>query len=98
MLRLELLELAHQRVVLGVGDRGLVEHMVAVVGLVDRGPKLARPPRRVAHGATWSGESNTICGASATSTSRGKISPQAAAAAVMPAACAARMSKGESPT
>ena len=43
-------QFAHERVVLGVGDRRFVEHVVAVVGVVELLAQLRGAPRDVGHG------------------------------------------------
>src|SRR5437763_9780879 len=103
MLCLELAELAHEVVVLEVADARLVEHEVAVVGLVDPlaqlgDATLGRGHAAASAGATSAGRSNWRSGRSARSASRGKMLPQRAAAEAVPAARAACRSNGESPT
>src|SRR5262249_56666136 len=108
VLGLERLELAHPVVVGGVVDRGIVQDVVAVVGVPDEPPELAHPRGHVAgdgHGAgapsrasrSSSTRSTMRSGASGSSAAREK-KPQVTPTAATPAARAARRSKGASPT
>ena len=95
--RLQLAQLAHQGVVVGVVQRRLVEHVVAMVGVVDQRPQLSGTLGRGAHRSTSCGRSNSRSGCSASSSSR-LPDPQSTAAVATPAACPQRMSQGASPT
>src|SRR4051794_30245712 len=102
VLGLQRLQLAHHRVVGAVVDGRLVEDVVAVVGVVDGiaqlGGALLGVHAAASPASTSAGDSNTSCGRSANSSWRAKMPPHMAAAAVVPAAWAARRSNGESPT
>ena len=88
---LELLQLAHQLVVLGIRHARVVEHVVAVVGVVQPLPQLGRPLRAAHVATTSSGVSNVWFGHSSSRSSLA-WSPHSAAPEATPAARAARMS------
>ena len=92
------LQLVEEPVVLRVRDLGVVEDVVAVVVVVQELPELrrARGSQRAARSS--SAVSTTVSGSSASSRSRGWMRPQVTATECIPAALAARMSNGESPT
>src|SRR5258708_24950057 len=73
LLGLELLQLAKQAVVLGVGHLRLVEYVVGVVGALDEPPQLGGPCGRTPHRPLAS----SLMTAIATPTNRSSSSPQA---------------------
>ncbi len=101
---LERLQLAHPVVVDRVVDRGLVEDVVGVVGLVDQLAELGGPGGGLAHGAsprqarTMSAGVSTIRSGPASSRAAREKKPQVTPIVTTPAARPDSMSKGESPT
>ncbi len=91
VLGLDRLQLAHPAVVLAVGHRRRIEHVVLVVGRGDQLAQLDGARVRLHHASASSGRASSRSGPSARSTAAGNA-PQSAAAVRTPAARPARTS------